>query len=114
MRNCSRRLDRWKENGIHTVDDVEQEGRIDWVSDGEGHGDQRGYVASVSKLCKLSEIKRSDSVPQIQTTSMTSTAEERYELITRRLPEVLGGDTIKNILAEGRSPKCYWGQSFDQ
>ena len=45
---------------------------------------------------------------------MTDTAEERYELITRRLQEVLGADIIKAILAEGRTPKCYWGQSFDQ
>jgi tyrosyl-tRNA synthetase len=39
-----------------------------------------------------------------------STPEEKYDLITRRLQEVLGGDLIKNILAEGRSPKCYWGK----
>lgn len=38
--------------------------------------------------------------------------EERYELITRRLQEVLGGDAIKAVLAEGRTPKCYWG-SYD-
>ncbi len=37
-------------------------------------------------------------------------ADEKYELITRRLQEVLGGDLIKAILAEGRSPKCYWGE----
>ncbi|KAI0739603.1 tyrosyl-tRNA synthetase [Daedaleopsis nitida] len=36
-------------------------------------------------------------------------AEEKYDLITRRLQEVLGGDLIKAILAEGRTPKCYWG-----
>ncbi|KAF9651004.1 tyrosine tRNA ligase [Thelephora ganbajun] len=40
---------------------------------------------------------------------MTGTAEERYELIARRLQEVLGADIIKAILAEGRTPKCYWG-----
>lgn len=38
-----------------------------------------------------------------------ATTEEKYELITRRLQEVLGGDLIKSILAEGRTPKCYWG-----
>ena len=38
-----------------------------------------------------------------------STADEKYELITRGLQEVLGGDSIKAILAEGRDPKCYWG-----
>ena len=39
---------------------------------------------------------------------MTS-PDEKYEIITRRLQEVLGGETIKAILAEGRSPKAYWG-----
>ncbi|KAG5641110.1 hypothetical protein DXG03_005973 [Asterophora parasitica] len=38
-----------------------------------------------------------------------ATADEKFELITRRLQEVLGGDSIKAILAEGRSPKAYWG-----
>jgi tyrosyl-tRNA synthetase len=38
-----------------------------------------------------------------------ATPEEKYELITRGLQEVLGGDSIKAILAEGRQPKCYWG-----
>ncbi|KAF8635113.1 hypothetical protein AX15_000550 [Amanita polypyramis BW_CC] len=37
--------------------------------------------------------------------------DEKYELITRRLQEVLGGDSIKAILAEGRSPKAYWGSA---
>ncbi|KAH9942631.1 tyrosyl-tRNA synthetase [Amylocystis lapponica] len=40
---------------------------------------------------------------------MATTAEQKYDLITRRLQEVLGGDAVKAILAEGRSPKCYWG-----
>ena len=50
-----------------------------------------------------------------ESTTDMQTAEQRYELITRRLQEVLGGDLIKTILAEGRSPKCYWGKyiSFD-
>lgn len=38
-----------------------------------------------------------------------ATAEQKYDLITRRLQEVLGEDSIKAILAEGRTPKCYWG-----
>jgi tyrosyl-tRNA synthetase len=42
----------------------------------------------------------------------TATAEQKYDLITRRLQEVLGGDIIKGILAEGKSPKCYWGESY--
>lgn len=40
-----------------------------------------------------------------------ATPDEKYEIITRRLAEVLGGDLIKNILAEGRAPKAYWGVS---
>ncbi|KAJ7743930.1 tyrosine tRNA ligase [Mycena maculata] len=36
-------------------------------------------------------------------------AEEKYQLITRRLQETLGGDIIKAILAKGKSPKGYWG-----
>ena len=35
--------------------------------------------------------------------------DEKFEIITRGLQEVLGGDSIKAILAEGRSPKAYWG-----
>ncbi|KAI6144313.1 tyrosine tRNA ligase [Pisolithus tinctorius] len=35
--------------------------------------------------------------------------ERKYNLITSRLQEVLGADQIKSILAEGRTPKCYWG-----
>jgi hypothetical protein len=39
-----------------------------------------------------------------------SDVEVKYELITRRLQEVLGGDLIKAILAEGRPLKAYWGK----
>jgi tyrosyl-tRNA synthetase len=38
-----------------------------------------------------------------------ATPEEKYELITRRLQEVLGGESLKAILGEGRSLKAYWG-----
>lgn len=34
--------------------------------------------------------------------------EQRYELITRRLPVVLDGDMIKQLLIEGKSPKGFW------
>lgn len=36
------------------------------------------------------------------------TADEKYNLITRNLQEVLGGDEIKKVLAE-RDLKLYWG-----
>jgi hypothetical protein len=35
--------------------------------------------------------------------------QDRFNLITRRLQEVLGGDTIQNLLKDGKTPKCYWG-----
>ncbi|PCH34678.1 tyrosine tRNA ligase [Wolfiporia cocos MD-104 SS10] len=40
---------------------------------------------------------------------MASIADQKYDLITRRLSDVLGKDIIRAILAEGRTPKCYWG-----
>ena len=52
-------------------------------------------------------------VPADHSPAMAELAEEKYELITRRLQEVLGGDLIKAILAEGRTPKCYWGRPRD-
>ena len=41
------------------------------------------------------------------------TTEETYDLITRDLQEVLGGDIIKSLLAEGKTPKCYWGERLN-
>lgn len=35
--------------------------------------------------------------------------DEKFELITRNLQEVLNGDIIKGVLAEGRPVKIYWG-----
>lgn len=44
-----------------------------------------------------------------------TTPDEKYHLITRRLQEVLGGDAIKALLVQGKTPKCYWGmyQTFN-
>lgn len=39
---------------------------------------------------------------------MSLTAEQKYDLITRNLQEVLGADDLKKILAE-RDLKMYWG-----
>lgn len=39
-----------------------------------------------------------------------ATAQERYELITRGIEEVLGGDALLKILEENERPlRCYWG-----
>ena len=39
-------------------------------------------------------------------------AKERFSLITRRLTEINGGETILEILASGGAPKCFWGEHF--
>ncbi|CCM01858.1 uncharacterized protein FIBRA_03929 [Fibroporia radiculosa] len=59
-----------------------------------------------SDLYDLLQDTMSDNVTG---TILDSSAQKKYDLITRRLQEVLGADTLKAILAEGRSPKCYWG-----
>lgn len=38
-----------------------------------------------------------------------ATLDEKYHLITRRLEDVLGGEAIKALLVQGKTPKCYWG-----
>lgn len=41
---------------------------------------------------------------------MPLTPAESYELITRDLQEVLGGDRLKELLEKGERPvRCYWG-----
>jgi len=35
----------------------------------------------------------------------------KYVILTRGLQEVLGGDIIKQVLSEGRTPKGYWGSA---
>ncbi|CAE6511056.1 unnamed protein product, partial [Rhizoctonia solani] len=49
------------------------------------------------------------SSPPFDSTIMSVSPETRFELITRNLQEVLGGDIIKSVLDEGKTPKCYWG-----
>lgn len=39
----------------------------------------------------------------------STSAEDKYDLITRGLQEVLGAESIKAILDQGKTPKCYWG-----
>lgn len=43
--------------------------------------------------------------PQMATLSST----EKYDLITRNLQEVLGGEPLKKLIEEGKEIKCYWG-----
>lgn len=41
--------------------------------------------------------------------STTLSAEQRFDLITRGLEEVHGGDAIKVALTNSNSPKAIWG-----
>jgi tyrosyl-tRNA synthetase len=41
---------------------------------------------------------------------MNLDAKERFSLISENLIEVLDPELIENILAEGRSPRVYWGK----
>ena len=41
-------------------------------------------------------------------------AKSRFALIKENLAEVLNPEIIENILAEGRHPKIYWGESLLQ
>ena len=102
MRDRSRRVYRREEDGFHVIHDIEHEGGIYWISDGKRHDDETQQAWVNSGRTRLSPTK------------MATTAEERYELITRGIQETLGKDIIKKILVEGNTPKCYWGQSFDQ
>ena len=65
---------------------------------------------SVLTSSSNSPIRISDSnYPLITAMTAPTATQERYDLITRRLQEVLGGDSIKALLDEGKTPKCYWG-----
>lgn len=39
-------------------------------------------------------------------------ANQRFSLIKENLAEVLNPEIIEKILAEGRHPKIYWGESL--
>ena len=74
-----------------------------WDDDATGSGRlerERGQESTYSESLN----------PQTMASNESSklSAEEKYELITRSLQEVLGADIIKSILAE-RDAKGYWG-----
>jgi tyrosyl-tRNA synthetase len=41
--------------------------------------------------------------------ALSPEAEAAYNAITHNLNEVLNGEIIQEVLAQGRSPKIYWG-----
>ena len=42
---------------------------------------------------------------------MDPAAKARFDLIRENLAEVLNPEVIESILAEGRNPRIYWGES---
>lgn len=71
-------------------------------------GQELGRSFRCGSSHSLVAVHISPSYHHVPMTSEEQVA-KKYNLITRRLQEVLGGDIIKGILAEGRSPKGYWG-----
>ena len=68
-------------------------------------------LSAMAGLCDSSRQRSLISVGldhDAQKMSQT-TPDEKYHLITRRLQEVLGGDAIKALLVQDKTPKCYWG-----
>jgi hypothetical protein len=51
-------------------------------------------------------------IPHLRKSIIMSKADETYNLITRNLQEVLGGEIIKDLLVQGKTVKCYWGAFF--
>lgn len=44
---------------------------------------------------------------------MGSTPKGRFDMISENLAEVLNPEILEGILAEGRNPRVYWGESCD-
>lgn len=43
------------------------------------------------------------------TVALNAEAEERFERIARNLAEVTSADIIRKVLADGETPRLYWG-----
>ncbi|KAF5390146.1 hypothetical protein D9757_003761 [Collybiopsis confluens] len=50
--------------------------------------------------------------PSSSSIELTPAQNAQYDMITRRLQEVLGGDAIKTILKEDKTVKAYWGAAY--
>lgn len=49
------------------------------------------------------------AAPETVTIALSPEQEARYERITRSLQEVTSGDIIRKVLADGETPRAYWG-----
>lgn len=50
-----------------------------------------------------------DAAAESVTVTLSPEQEERYARITRDLQEVTSGDIIRKVLADGETPRLYWG-----
>lgn len=50
-----------------------------------------------------------NAAPETVTIALSTEQEARYERITRNLQEVTSGDIIRKVLADGETPRAYWG-----
>lgn len=55
-----------------------------------------------------------DEAAPAQAIALAAEQEERYNRITRNLQEVTSGEIIRKVLADGESPRAYWGASAAQ
>jgi tyrosyl-tRNA synthetase len=52
------------------------------------------------------EEEQAYSGPKIQ---LNAEQEAQYERITRNLQEVTSAEVLRKVIAEGRTPRAYWG-----
>jgi hypothetical protein len=43
---------------------------------------------------------------------LSAEKEAEYERITRNLAELTSGEIVRKVLSEGKTVKCYWGESY--
>jgi hypothetical protein len=56
------------------------------------------------------ELDFASDVKETVTVTLAPEQEQRYERITRGLQEVTSGDIIRKVLADGETPRLYWGE----
>ena len=52
------------------------------------------------------EEEQNEAGPKVQ---LSAEQEAQYERITRNLQEVTSAEVLRKVIAEGRTPKAYWG-----
>ncbi len=52
------------------------------------------------------EVEQTENTPSI---SLSQEQEAQYQRITRNLQEVTSAEILRQVIADGKVPKCYWG-----